>query len=112
MQGSITEDPNRKNGGILYGVDIQEGRTYFIRKLPDVLRFAWEEGVTQWDYVKGVDGNIYTYLGNVLVRIHPGNMLVEPIGRLRRLGRMCFVGPDLYLAGDEPIRRLKNIAGR
>ena len=108
----LTEDPTAENTGLLYGVDIRDGKVLFTKKLPDVLRFRWGSGTTQWDYVKGPDGNIYTYLGDVLVRIHSKDARVEPIGRLRRLGRMCFVGPDLYLAGDEPVRRLKNIAAK
>jgi hypothetical protein len=105
-----TEDPEVQNGGLLYGVDVQRGDIRFSKKLPETLRFAWAEGTTQWDYAKGPDGRVYTYLGNVLVRIHPENARVEVLGRLDAVGKMCFSGDDLYLAGAEPVRRLKALA--
>jgi len=105
-----TEDPDVDDGGLLYGADVRTGEVLFTKKLPDTLRFVWGHGTTQWDYVKGPDGNVYTYLGNVLVRIRPANAKIEILGRLGRPGRLCFVGNDLYLAGDEPVRRLTGIA--
>ncbi len=107
-----TEDPAVENRGLLYGVDAGTGEMLFTKKLPDTLRFAWGGGTTQWDYVRGPDGNVYTYLGNVLVRIRPEDANVDVLGRLERVGRMCFVGSDLYLAGDGPVRRLPGIAAR
>jgi hypothetical protein len=107
-----TEDPEVENGGLLYGVDIRTGEVLFIKKLPDTLRFPWGHGTTHWDYVKGPDGNVYTYLGNVLVRIRPADAAVEVLGRLGRIGRFCFAGDDIYLAGDEPVRRLADIAAK
>jgi len=107
-----TEDPQVKGGGILYGADVQAGAVRFTKRLPDTLRFAWAEGVSEWDFVPGPDGKIYTYLGNVLVRIRPADAGVEPLGRLTTPGRFCFVGDDLYLTGTENIRRLKGIAAR
>lgn len=105
-----TEDPEVENGGLLYGVDVRTGEVLFRKKLPDTLRFRWGHGTTHWDFVKGPDGNVYTYVGNVLVRIHPTDARVEVLGRPGRIGRFCFVGRDLYLAGDRPIRRLAGIA--
>ena len=48
--------------------------------------------------------------GNTLVRIHPTDARIEVLGRLQRVGRMCFLGEDLYLAGAEPVRRLAGVA--
>ena len=107
-----TEDPDVEGGGILYGVDIRSGEVLFTRKLPDTLRFAWTGGTDHWDYIRGPDGRVYTYLGDVLVRIHPDDTRVEVLGRLSPPGRMCFAGDDLYLAGDLPIRRIAEIAAR
>ena len=107
-----TEDPDVENGGLVYGADIRTGEVLFTKRLPDTLRFAWGHGTTHWDYVKGPDDKVYTYLGNVLVRLHPEDARVEVLGRLQRVGRMCFVGNDLYLAGDEPVRRLNGLAGK
>lgn len=106
----MTEDPDVENGGLLLGVDVRTGAVLFTKKLPDTLRFRWGHGTTHWDYVKGPDGNVYTYLGNVLVRIRPADASVEVLGRPGRVGRLCFSGNDLYLAGDEPVRRLADIA--
>jgi len=105
-----TEDPHTEGGGLLYGVDVRTGDVLFTKELPDTLRFAWIHGTTQWDYCRGPDGNVYTYLGNVLIRIQPDDARVEVLGRLGRPGRMCFLGSDLYLAGDQPVRRLPHIA--
>jgi hypothetical protein len=105
-----TEDPAVENGGLLYGVDVRTGEVLFTKPLPQSLRFAWAHGTTQWDFAKGPDGQIYTYLGNVLVRIRPGDARVEVLGRLSPPGRFCFVGSDLYLAGAESVRRLRGIA--
>ena len=44
-----------------------------------------------------------------LVRIAPQDARVEVIGKLDKPGKMCFVGNDLYLAGTEQMRRLKDI---
>ena len=107
-----TEDPEVKDGGLLYGVDLRSGEVMFTKKLPDALDFRWGGGTAHWDYVRGPDRNVYTYLGSVLVRIHPGDARVEVLGRLPRLGRMCFAGKDLYLTGDTPVRRLAGIAVR
>ncbi len=107
-----TEDPEVENGGLLYGVDVRTGEVLFTKKLPDTLRFRWGHGTTHWDYAMGPDGKVYTYLGNVLVRIDPSNARVEVLGRPGRIGRLCFAGDDLYLAGDEPVRRLSGIAAK
>jgi len=107
-----TEDPAVENGGLIYGVEIRAGKVLFIKKLPDTLRFRWGSGTTHWDFVKGPDGNVYTYLGNVLVRIRPAGARVEVLGRPGRVGRFCFAGNDLYLAGDKPVRRLPGVAAK
>ena len=110
----ITDDPEVKNGGILYGVDINTGEVLFRRKLPRTLRFDWSHGVSQsWDFIKDAHGNIWTYLDyNVLVRIRPADAHIEPIGRVKRTGKLLFVGDDLYMAGAEAVRRLPGIAKR
>jgi hypothetical protein len=107
-----TEDPMVETGGLLYGVDIDTGEVLFTKKLPHSLRFAWGHGTTQWDFGRGPDGRVYTYLGNVLVRIEPDDAEVQVLGRLKRPGRFCFLGTDLYLAGDQSVRRLRGIAAR
>ncbi|HJN14203.1 MAG TPA: hypothetical protein QGH10_01870, partial [Armatimonadota bacterium] len=106
----IAEDPEVEGGGLLYGVEVESGEVLFTKELPASLQFAWGGGTRQWDYALGPDGNIYTYLGNVLVRIRPIDASVEVLGKILTPGKMCFVGDDLYLAGAEPVRRLPGIA--
>jgi len=105
-----TDDPEVQNGGILYGVDVQSGRVLFRKHVPQSLRFAWSHGITQWDYRKGPHGCVWTTLSEVLVRIDPKDARVNVVGRLSPNGKMCFVGDDLYLAGDLHVRRLAGIA--
>ncbi|MBN1672294.1 MAG: hypothetical protein JXR37_14740 [Kiritimatiellae bacterium] len=112
----------RYNAGILYGLDARSGEVLFRKPLPrDVpLRTSW----LTWhcDYRMGPDGCIYTFLGkgdsprrdpdewHTLVRIHPKDARVEPVGRLKQIGRMLFAGPDLYLTGTEHLRRIRGVA--
>lgn len=108
----ITRDPAVAGGGLLYGLDYNSGEVLFHKKLPSVPEFKWMEGTAKWDYQRDPDGNIYTFLGRVLVRIEPGNANVEPVGKLEQLGRMQFVGNDLYLTGTPHIRRIKAVTER
>ena len=105
----LTDDPDTEKGGVLYGIDVRTGAVLFTKKVQGRLPFRWSSGTAHWDYVKGPDGNIYTYLGNALVRVRAEDARVEVLGRLKRIGRMCFVGDDLYLAGAEPVRRLTDL---
>ncbi len=107
-----TEAPEVKGGGVLYGLDILTGKILFLKKLPVGLAFQWTEGVDQWDFRKGPDGNVYTYLGNVMVRILPKKVEVEVLGKVEQTGRMTFLGKDLYLAGADNIRKVANILQR
>jgi hypothetical protein len=58
---------------------------------------------------RGPDGFIWTYLKDVLVRINPEDASVRVVGKIIPPGRPAFVGRDLYLAGSEQLRRIRNI---
>jgi hypothetical protein len=53
---------------------------------------------------------VWTYLKDVLVRIDPKDASVHVVGKIEPLGRPTFVGNDVYFAGTEQLRRIRNIA--
>jgi hypothetical protein len=105
----ITDDPNNRQGSILYGVEAPSGRVIFRRSVPYALQFTWAEGTDQTDFVKGPDGAVWTYLGNALVRIDPKDVRVDVLGKVYEFGTMCFVGDDLYMTGTTRMRCYRNI---
>ena len=105
----LTEDPDVPDGGILYGLDVQTGEVLFNKKLPACPKFQWSEGTDRYDYIKGPDGKVYTFLGEVLVRIDPADGRVTPIGKAAP-AQMVFQGRDLYLSGSQHLRRVSDVA--
>ncbi len=61
-------------------------------------------------FVRGPDGWVWTFLQDVLVRIAPNDARVRVVGELEPVGWPTFVGRDLYLSGDEQLRRIRNAA--
>ena len=55
---------------------------------------------------------VWTYVGDVLVRIDPADVRVEVVGKLKPPGRIAFAGADIYLAGTTDLRRVKDIVPR
>ena len=49
---------------------------------------------------------------DVLVRMDPKDASVHVVGKIDPVGWQTFVGRDLYLAGSEQLRRIRNILGR
>jgi hypothetical protein len=101
------KDPANSNAFILYGVDVRSGEVLFRKNLPFQMREfpdTWGTG----DFQKGPDGNIYGYAGSVLIRIHPDDARIEPIGRVTP-GALGFGGNDIYLAGGENLRRINGV---
>jgi len=52
---------------------------------------------------------LWTYLQNVLVRIDPTDARVRVVGKIDPVGYPTFVGNDVYFAGPEQLRRIRNI---
>lgn len=65
-----------------------------------------------WEFRRGPDGAIWTFLGQALVRILPKNGHVEVIGRLPQdagPAQLAFVQGQVYLAGASSLRRLEGV---
>jgi len=105
----ITDDPNARGAGLLYGLDEETGEVLFHKRVPRALPFVWAHGIAKWDFRLGPDGFVWATLGNVLVRIDPKDVRVHVLGTINPPGKLAFVGKDLYLAGTEQLRRVKNI---
>jgi hypothetical protein len=111
----LTVDPEHPDGSLLYGVDVATGEMLFRKALPwpvstDAYWPHWvDPSYEDLDLVRGPDGFVWTYLKNVLVRIDPKDASVHVVGRMDPPGRPTFVGRDLYFAGPEQLRRIRNI---
>jgi hypothetical protein len=108
----ITEDPENRTAGIIYGVEVPSGRVLFRKHVPYGLQFTWDQGTDPTDFQKGPDGAIWTYLGNTLVRINPADARVDVLGKAYVLGTMCFADNDLYVTHTTRARRYTNIVKR
>jgi hypothetical protein len=108
----LTRNPDNPDQAVLYGVHYLTGETAFRKILPAPAHIDWVHGTEQtWDFVMGPDGKIYSYLGNKrVIRIDPETAHVEVVGKIRRkTGKMTFVGNDMYLAGDDDVRVIRDI---
>jgi hypothetical protein len=111
----LTADPEQSGGSILYGVDVTTGEKLFTKPLPS--RVSIDDHWPHWldpsyehnAFVRGPDSFVWTYLKDVLVRIDPKDASVHVIGKIDPVGWPTFVGRDLYLAGPEQLRRIRNI---
>lgn len=111
----LTSDPDRAGGSILYGVDVSQGATLFVKRLPfrvsiDVHWPHWLDPSYEYNaLVRGPDGYMWTFLQDVLVRIDPKDAHVHVVGKINPVGYPTFVGKDLYLSGAEQLRRIRDI---
>jgi len=111
----LTVDPEHPDGSLLYGVDVATGELLLRKALPwpvstDAHWPHWVDPSYEYEaLVRGPDGFVWTYLKNVLVRIGPKDVSVHVVGRVDPPGWPTFVGRDLYFAGPEQLRRIRNI---
>jgi hypothetical protein len=93
-------DPRNADASLLYQVDLESGQVDFVRDVPTKFR---------GDFRKGPDGAIWTFLGNVLIRIIPETAEIVLIGNAQAPGRIAFSGGDVYLAGDVNLRKIAGV---
>jgi hypothetical protein len=60
-----------------------------------------------WDFRLGLDGQIWTFVDNVLVRIAPEDGTFSVVGRPTRPGPLAFAAGRVYLGGTTAVRRIK-----
>jgi hypothetical protein len=65
-------------------------------------------GSLNWSLTPGPDGQLWTFLGNQLVRIRPETGELVPVGTIRSAGQIVFVGQDIYLTGAVSLRRIRH----
>jgi hypothetical protein len=111
----LTSDPQHASASILYGVDLTTGERLFTKPLPspvsvDAYWPHWLDPSYEYHaFVRGPDGLVWTYLKDVLVRIDPKDASVQVVGKIDSVGWPTWVGRDLYLAGSEQLRRIRNV---
>jgi hypothetical protein len=105
----LTGDPAKSGCGIVYEAEIATGKVLFNRPVPRDCDYAWSNGVSDNDLTRGPDGNGYTFMGDVLVRLHASDGRVEALGRVKGQGRITFVGKNIYLTGRPELRRIKGV---
>jgi len=114
---AATADPtNPKEATVIYGLNLKTGKVLFRKQVPGAF-FSVEEhsGLNYYgrhEYRKGPDGWIWTYFGNVLVRIDPSDVRVEVVGKIDPPGVIAFAGDDIYLGGTEHLRRVRGLVKR
>lgn len=134
--------PDRKwneRGSVLYAFDALTGKVVWQRKLPYPVGFPINEnydGTVGFDLKLGPDGKVWTFTGGemiatdpekpwgltlenaCLVRVSPEDGAISVVGKVGRVGRMAFLGKDLYLTGGskyhnadaECLRRISKVA--
>jgi len=108
-----TENPADKNSSVLYAVDIDRNDRVTRKVLPVPLPVRIGSNQKEpFDFRLGPDGKVWTFMQNVLVRIAPEDLSVEPVGRVDRGGRIAFSGKDIYLSGSTALRRIRGVAAR
>jgi len=112
----LTSNRPQSSESVLYGVDVVRGEVLFTKQLlsPVSTDAYWPHWVDpSYEYhafVIGPDGFVWTYLRDVLVRIHPKDATVHVVGKIDPVGWPTLVGRDVYLSGSEQLRRIRNIA--
>jgi hypothetical protein len=106
-----TADPDNEQKSILYGVDVRGPKLLFTKSLPFALPVAIGSNQQEaWDFRLGPDGQVWTFLAGVLVRIDPATGEVQPVGRPASPGPIAFAQGRVYFGGGTALRRAKDLA--
>jgi hypothetical protein len=100
-------DPKNPSATVLYGVEVRSGQVLFTKPVPGSIGSDITYG--GYDFRMGPDGWVWTYIGDVLVRVNPEDVRAEVVGKVASPGKMAFAGSDLYLAGTEHLRRIRGV---
>jgi len=105
-----TEDPADAQASLLYLVDVNPPRLVYRHRLPFPLPVAIGSNQQEpWDFRLGPDGKVWTFVGNVLVRIEPQDGNIQPVGSLNLGGPLAFAEGKVYLGGGTALRRIKGL---
>lgn len=105
-----TENPEDIHSSIIYLVDVSEPCIVYTRCLPFPLPVAIGSNQQEpWDFRLGPDGMIWTFTGNVLIRIDPKNGDIYPVGRVNIGGPIAFSNSYVFLGGTTSLRRIKGL---
>jgi hypothetical protein len=111
----MCNDPDDAFGSLLYGVDAASGDVAFRMKLPFPLEWRVrhnDHGGGMFDFRLGPDGCVWTFIGGALVRIHPEDARIDVVGNSRVGGVLAFSGQDVYMTGDEALRKEPDVFNR
>jgi hypothetical protein len=111
----LMSDREHADRCIMYGVNVTTGAVLLRKPLPspvstDAYWPHWVDPSYEYESLtRGPDGFFWTYLKDVLVRIDPQDARVHVVGKIVPVGYPTFVGRDMYLSGDEQLRRIRNV---
>jgi hypothetical protein len=132
------DKPWQERGSVLYAFDALTGKIAWQKKIPFPIGFTVNEnfdGTVGFDFKLGPDGQVWTYTGGKmvavnpekpwglsceeasLVRVNPEDGAITVVGKVGTVGRMAFLGKDLYLtggskyhtSGGEHVRRIRSV---
>jgi hypothetical protein len=120
----LAASPGVEGGWVIYGVDVESCEVRYRRQFPAPPAAKGESQPTlRRGFATGPDGRVWLTHGGALVRIDPADGVYEIVGRLEDppskntkgepvSGVIAFVGRDMYLGGDESLRRIKDMDSR
>jgi outer membrane protein assembly factor BamB len=98
-------------GGLLYGVDAETGRVLWQQPVPAGPLTAFSQvRRLRYSFRRGPLGYVWTFFGDVLVRIDPRDAAVKVLGRVATgPAQLAFAGGDVYLGGGTRLRRFETV---
>lgn len=99
--------------GYLYGLDAATGKILWRKRVPDnpTTSFAMIRR-HRYTFRRGPEGDIWTFLGDTLVRIDPRTAHITPLGRLPKgtsPAQIAFAQGNVYIAWGGMLRQIKGL---